>query len=256
LEGSMTKAGQVRAIPASRPRPTHHPEVSPQLGDLRFRTLIGERDWAALPAAVRARFGKSVTGGRTIVYAGEIVECRASLLGRMLAQLCRLVGAPLPLHRDVGVPAVVTVTEDVLARGQYWTRVYGRRNGFPQVIHSSKRFAGVTGLEEYVGRGIGIALRVRVADGALHFLSDHYFLAVGGRRVRLPAWLAPGALTVSHVDQGDGSFAFRLSLDHRLLGMLVDQTALFREQGAVAEGPEVRPLRPERPQRSRRSILG
>lgn len=252
----MAKAGQMRVVPASPPRRTDRPERSPDLGDLRFRTLIGEKDWAALPDAVRARFGKSVAGGRTIVYAGEIVECRMSRLGWLLAQFCRLVGAPLPLHRDVGVPAVVTVTEDGPAHGQYWTRVYGRRRGFPQVIHSSKRFAGTTGLEEYVGRGIGIALRVRVADGALHFLSDHYFLSVAGRRLRLPAWLAPGALVVSHVDQGNGSFAFRLGLGHRLLGRLIDQTALFREQCAIADGSELRPLRPERPQRSKRSILG
>jgi hypothetical protein len=209
------------------------PAGSPELGDLRFRTLIGEQDWAALPAAVRARFGKSVAGGRTVVYAGEIVECRMSGSGYLLAQLVRLVGAPLPLFRDVLVPAIVTVTEDAAAGGQFWTRIYGRRRGFPQVIHSSKRFAGPTGLEEYVGRGIGIALRVKVADGALHFLSDHYFLSLGGRRLRLPAWLAPGALTVSHVDRGDGSFAFRLVLKHRWLGEMIRQTAVFREQAAA-----------------------
>ena len=252
----MAKSRQAKTVPASLPCPPNPRAASSELGDLRFRTLIGERDWAELPAAVRARFGKSITGGRTIVYAGEIVECRMSLAGWLLAQFCRLVGAPLPLHSDVGVPAIVTVTEDVTARGQYWTRVYGRRRGFPQVIHSSKRFAGTTGLEEYVGRGIGIALRVRVADGALHFLSDHYFLAIAGRRIRLPAWLAPGSLIVSHIDRGDGSFAFRLSLGHRLLGMLVDQTALFREQGALVDRSEARPLRPERPRRSKRSILG
>ena len=221
----MARSGQGRAIPFPRHRA---PVPCSELGDLRFRTLIGEADWAALPAAVRARFAKSVTGGKSVVYAGEIVECRMSLAGRLLAQLVRLVGAPLPLFRDVHVPAVVTVSEDAAAGGQFWTRIYGRRRGFPQVIHSSKRFAGPTGLEEYVGRGIGIALRVKVADGALHFLSDHYFLWLGGRRWRLPAWLAPGALTVSHIDNGDGSFAFRLVLRHRL-GALISQTALFRE---------------------------
>jgi len=156
------------------------PVPSPRLGDLRFRMLVGETAWASLPEAVRERFGKSVAG-RAVIYAGEIVECRMSKAGRLLAQLVRLVGAPLPLSSDVFVPAVVSVSEDPEAGGQFWTRIYGRRRGFPQVIHSSKRFAGPTGLEEYIGRGLGIALRVMVENEALHFLSDHYFVKLGGR---------------------------------------------------------------------------
>jgi hypothetical protein len=215
----------------------HHPPVrpSPSLGDLRFRALLGEQGWAELPQAVRARFGKSVAGGRTVIYGGEIVECRMSLAGRCLAQLLRLAGAPLPLSTDIFVPAIVTVSEDSARGGQFWTRIYGRRRGFPQVIHSSKCFAGPTGLEEYVGRGIGVALRLRVAGEALHFLSDHYFLRIGGSRLRLPAFLSPGSLTVSHVDCGHGWFAFRLVLRHPLLGEMISQTALFREHAPAED---------------------
>jgi len=147
------------------PFPARAPAASDTLCDLRFRALVGETGWAALPETTRARFGKRVAECRTAIYAGEIVECRMNLAGWLLAQTCRLLGAPLPLHRDADVPALVSVTEDAASGGQYWTRIYGRRRGFPQVIHSSKRFAGPTGLEEYVGRGVGIALRVEVADG-------------------------------------------------------------------------------------------
>ena len=90
---------------------------------------------------------------------------------------------------------MVSVTEDAAERRPVsGPGIYGRRRGFPQVIHSCKRFAGPTGLEEHIGRGFGIALRVEVADGALHFVSDHYFLAALGLRLRLPRWLAPGRL--------------------------------------------------------------
>ena len=199
------------------------------VSDLRFRFLVGEAGWAALPETTRARFGKRVADCSTAVYAGEIVECRMNLAGRILAQAARLIGGPLPLTRDPDLPALVSVTEDMGHGGQYWTRLYGRRRGFPQVIRSSKRFAGPTGLEEYVGRGVGIALRVEVADGALHFLSDHYFLKLGCLRLRLPHWLAPGRMRVSHIDCKHGLFAFVLRLDHPLFGEMVRQTAMFRD---------------------------
>lgn len=212
------------------PFPVRRVRASPDLGDLRFRTLLGEESWESLPDSVRARFGKRVADCRTIVFAGEVVECRISAAGWLLAQWARLIGAPLPLSRDADVPAMVSVTEDAAGGGQFWTRVYGRRRGFPQVIHSSKRFCGPTGLEEYIGRGFGIALRARVADGVLQFVSDHYFLAARGFRLRVPGWLAPGRLVVSHVDCSHGLFAFVLSLQHRLFGELIRQTVMFRER--------------------------
>jgi hypothetical protein len=125
---------------------------------------------------------------------------------------------------------VVTVIEDGAAGGQFWTRIYGRTHGFPQVIHSSKRFAGPTGLEEYLGCGFGIALTVSADEQALHFHSDHYFVALGARRLRLPRWLGPGALTISHVEVGDGWFAFVLAMRHPLFGEVIHQTALFCER--------------------------
>ena len=225
------------------PRP-HEPKVVPfpsgrarpaAVGDLRFRTLLGEEAWAALPEATQKRFGKRVDHCRTVLYAGEIVECRMSRAGWLLAQVARLIGAPLPTACDIDVPAAVSVSEDPASGGQFWTRIYGRRRGFPQVIHSCKRFAGPTGLEEYVGRGFGIALDIEVADGALHFLSDHYFFACGPLRLRLPRWLTPGRMRVSHIDCNHGLFAFVLLLEHPRLGELIRQTAMFRDlEGAGA----------------------
>ena len=198
--------------------------------DLRFRTLLGHEAWNRLPRAVQARFGKRLSPGCTVTYVGEIVECHMSRAGWLLAQLLRLIGAPLPLSRSVWVPATVAVTEDCAGGGQFWTRIYARRSGFPQVIQSSKRFTGPTGLEEYLGYGIGIALHVEADERSVRFLSDHLFLTLFGRRLRLPRWLSPGLLTVSHIDCGHGDFAFVLQLDHPRLGALVSQTALFRER--------------------------
>ena len=216
------------AVAFQVPRSPEPPPRS-QVADLRFRALMGEAGWASLPPAVRRRFSKRLAGGQTIVYAGEVLQTWTSRLGWWLAQAVRLIGGPLPLTRDAHVPSVVTVTEDMTTGGQIWTRLYARRRGFPQVIHSSKRFAGPTGLEEYVGRGIGMSLTVYARDGALVFRSKDYFVQLLGRRFPLPKWMCPGTLYVTHAEVPDGRFSFTLQIFHPRFGLLIRQMAIFRE---------------------------
>ena len=235
----------MRSQVAAFKAPLHSPGSEPELGDLRFRALTSEADWAALPLSIRRRFSKRLAGGD---YSGETLTNEMSRAGWWLAQAARLIGGPLPLVRDAHAPSVVTVTEDVATRGQHWTRLYARRRGFPQVVHSSKRFAGPTGLEEYVGCGVGMALTIHVEahvpekwepvfreghaqkqEYALVFRAAHYFLQIGRFRLRLPAWATPGALAVTHAELGDGRFLFKLDITHPRLGRLICQTAAFRE---------------------------
>jgi hypothetical protein len=217
------------------PSPGFPDETSPdeihhgELGDLRFRALMPDNQWVMLPAAIRRRFSKRFAGGETVVYAGEVLETWMSRRGWLLAQAARLIGGPLPLTRNVHVPSVVTVTEDRATGGQIWTRIYGRRDGFPQVVHSSKRFAGPTGLEEYVGYGIGMALTVYTRQSALIFRSKGYFFQLFGWRLRLPNWLAPGTIYVTHAELADGKFSFTLQIVHPRFGLLIRQMAIFRE---------------------------
>ena len=232
------EARSPRVTPRSGPRaaPASGPGAEPDGGDQRFRALMTAQEWASLPAAIRRRFSTSLAGGRTVVYAGEILDSWMSRAGWWLVQAARLIGGPLPLARNaVGrapsararVPSVVTVTPGM--GGQIWTRLYARRTGFPQVIHSSKRFAGPTGLEEYVGRGIGMALKVYAREGALIFRSENYFLQLFGQRFVLPEWLWPGTLYVTHAEVPDGKFSFTLQIFHPRLGLLLRQMAMFRE---------------------------
>jgi len=220
---------RVNALEA--PAPALKPPAAPDLeiGDPRFRALLPEQRWASLPLAIRKRFSKRLANGESAVYAGEVLETTMSRVGWWLAQAVRLIGAPLPLTRNRHVPAVVAVTEDRAMRGQVWTRLYGRRGGFPQVIHSCKRFAGPTGLEEYVGYGVGMTLTVDAREGALIFRSQDYFVELFGRRLRLPTWLTPGATLVTHAELPDGKFAFTLQVIHPRLGLLIRQMAIFRE---------------------------
>ena len=219
----------MRSQVAAFEAPLHSPGGDLELGDLRFRALLTEADWMSLPLPIRRRFSKRLADGSTAVFAGEVIETRMSRAGWWLAQAARLIGGPLPLVREAHAPSVVTVTEDVATRGQHWTRLYARQRGFPQVVHSSKRFAGPTGLEEYVGFGVGMALTIHVEGGALIFRAAHYFFQIGRFRLRLPNWLTPGALAVTHAEIGDGRFLFRLDITHPRLGRLIRQTAAFRE---------------------------
>jgi hypothetical protein len=105
--------------------------------------------------------------------------------------------------------------------------MYARPGRFPQVIHSAKRFAGSTGLEEYLGHGLGMALRAEALSDGIAFVSDHYFLQLGRRRIRLPRILAPGTTRVTHRQIAGSSFLFGLELIHPLAGVLIHQQILF-----------------------------
>lgn len=238
MDREWRMAGKARIGPrraAARIRPA--PAAAP-LADTRFRRLLGAEAWAGLPRAVRDRFSHRLGPGKSSSYRGRILSCRMTRIGWLLAQACRLIGAPLPLGRESGLAAIVTVTEHGPSGGQVWTRLYAREGGFPQVIHSAKRFSGPTGLEEYLGCGFGIALTVAATPDGIAFLSDHYFLelrSAGGSvlRLRLPRWLGPGDLRIDHADRGGGAFHFILTLRHPWLGELIHQVGLFSDQPEI-----------------------
>ena len=127
--------------------------------------------------------------------------------GRLLTNVLRVVGAPLPLDRNnEGAAAVVTVTEAPGKNGghggQIWMRQYARKDArkpFPQVIQSAKRFEGPTGIEEYIGGGIGMTLKTEVEGPELAFYAQDIFwdIKLLGRKIRLtlPRWLGPKAST-------------------------------------------------------------
>jgi hypothetical protein len=213
---------------ARTPQPHRHP-CDDRLSDLRFRTLVGEAAWARLPESVRRRFSKCLAPGEMLLYSGTVVATELSFAGRILTFLARAIGSPLPLTDGATGPALVAIVEDDRLGGQSWIRIYARPGRLPQTIHSAKRFSGPTGLEEYIGHGIGMALSVSVEDGALIFRSSHYFLEIGAWRWRLPCALAPGSMQVTHREEGGGAFSFRLELRHPLLGRLVHQLAYFRD---------------------------
>jgi Domain of unknown function (DUF4166) len=203
--------------------------AAPIYVDHRFRKLVAKADWEQLPAAVRKRFSKRLTGGATAVYVGNVTGFRITTFGKILAQALRLIGAPLPVFDHIQVPTVVTVTEDVKTGGQIWTRTYANRSGFPQVIHSAKLFSGPTGLEEHVGFGITMLLEVVACPEGLTFKSAGYQLKIAALRVALPKFLTPGEVTVTHMETDETHFIFEMTLRHPWLGEIMRQTAEYRD---------------------------
>jgi hypothetical protein len=197
--------------------------------DTRFRRLLPLAAWAGLPASVRARFSKRISAGATVVYKGHVTNVRYSAAGWLLAQVLRIAGARLPLSRAEGLESVVTVTEDRHSGGQFWTRMFARERGFPQMIHSVKRFAGPTGLEEALPFGIVMALRLSVVQQTLCFTSAGYTIRVGRWHLPLPRALTPGDLTVTHTGLDAHAFRFTLTLTHAVLGTLLHQEAVYAE---------------------------
>jgi hypothetical protein len=185
------------------------------LDDHRFRALLSDEDWGRLPVAIWRRFSKRLGEGKTVVYVGEIDDASFSRVGWWVAQVARVIGGPLPTGGETGVPIIVTVTEDAASGGQIWTRICAS--------------PGPTGLEEYVGFGVSMALLISVENEALCFRSVSYALQLGRFRLPLPEWLTPGDLTVTHADLGGGTFRFTLEIVHPRFGMLVRQFAVFKE---------------------------
>jgi hypothetical protein len=208
-------------------RPNAAPRSPERLGS--FRKLVGEMAWRRLPRPVQARFERVLAPGESAVYVGEVAETRMTFVGWLWAQIARLAGSPLPLRGIARAAAAVVVTEDLERNGQAWARLYRENGRLPQVIRSTKRFAGPTGLEECVGAGIGMALVASVESRAMVFRSAEYFWRIGGRRVHIPDWLTPGRIAVIHREERQGRFSFTLVVAHPWFGETIRQVGFFRD---------------------------
>src|SRR5258708_20708673 len=99
--------------------------------ETRFAKLAGD-SWTRLPAPIRRRFSRHLAEGQRIVYLGEAAATHMTLLGRLVAQLARLVGAPPPLEASGCLPVAVIGPGSDRLRAPACTRVYQRPPALPQ----------------------------------------------------------------------------------------------------------------------------
>jgi hypothetical protein len=212
-EGVQTSRGPIAPRPVT-PRPVD------------FRKLLGDAAWASLPVAVQHRFGLAANA-QPHSYDGGM-EVRANLAGLMFATVCRLIGTPLAPFVGADVPVRVDVHQ-TRSGGLVWDRTYDFPGHAPLHVSSTKVLAADGSLMEVVRGGLGMRLAITAEDGALHFRSRTYFLALAGLRVPIPLLLTPGRAHVIHADQGAGWFRFTLIFAHPILGRTIFQTGLFRD---------------------------
>lgn len=199
----------------------------PDTVPLDFQKLLGPEAWDRLPAAVQHRFGPHAADGLNTVYDGAMLV-EASLFGRLVAQVCRLIGTPLAPWTGADVTTSVDVHEDRRG-GLVWARTYRFEGHAPVLVSSTKLMTAQGDLLEVVRGGLGMALTATVEDGALHFRSRYYFASLGRLRIHIPDLITPGRAHVIHRDEGGGAFRFTMDFQHPWLGRTLFQDGVFRD---------------------------
>lgn len=184
--------------------------------------VLGDAAWHRLPAAVRARFGEPVLA---VDYAGEFEVVRASLLGSIVAHVCRLIGTPVVPRTGTQVPAIVHVGPT--QSGVAWNREYRWPDTAACLVRSTKVIDSDGRLIEKLPAGLCMPLHVYEAGGVLHFVSRGYYFDLGAFKVPLPAWLSPGTTHVEHIDEDAGWFRFTMTVTHPWFGEMFYQTGRF-----------------------------
>ena len=194
-----------------------------------IRALVGEAGWRRLRPAIRERFGHAPKAGDTWLLRGVMSEVSATRVGRLMAWASRLFGGPVTHLTGRDVPVDVYVYEDMVLGGTVWERRYDFGRPKRAVARTTKRMDASGRLLECFGLGLGMELEVYEERGALNFRSRRFYADLMGRRIRFPYLLSPGTLLVEHIDEGNGLFRFRMTVNHPIFGRVFFQDGIFQK---------------------------
>lgn len=202
-----------------------------------FQRLIGRDGWASLPQAVQRRFNYLAIGMIDERYIGRMQSMRVSRAGYWIGLLCRLIGNPLAGRAGSDVPVEISVFRDRSAKGGVvWERRYryaqpeaSAKRRYEPPVRSVKRVNRDGLLVETACFGIGMVLKVFARDGGIIFQSIRYQWALGPVTLRLPDWLTPGRIQVTHHAVGETQFRFTLTADHPWFGETFYQEGIFAD---------------------------
>lgn len=174
-------------------------------------------------------------GASAIDYGGEFEVIRASLLGRIIAWTCQIIGTPVVPRTGHNIPAIVHVGP--AGEGVEWRREYRWPGRQPYLVRSIKVIRGDGVLVEELSAGLRMSLEVYERTGILHFVSRAYYFECTIPWLRrhatlvLPVWLCPGTTQVEHIDEGEGWFRFTMTVTHPFFGEVFYQTGRFHASG-------------------------
>ena len=193
-----------------------------------YESLLGHEAWARLHPEIRSRFC-ATHAHKTVLYRGVMQQVSMSLMGYLLAHLCRTIGTPLALYSGRDVPVDVHVYANDKLGGMTWDRHYYFKNKKVNRVKSTKCITATSGLIEVVGSGFGMYLKISECNGALCFDSTRFFFTFGNKKIPIPHLLTPGHTQVTQTALEHGEFQFKLEVRHPLLGLVFFQQGNFSE---------------------------
>ncbi|WP_086929349.1 DUF4166 domain-containing protein [Agarilytica rhodophyticola] len=189
---------------------------------LHYADLLGKGAWLRLHPAIRRRFSQD----QNATYYGNMKKVYLSSIGKILAQLCRLLGTPLALYSANNVPTVVNVFHNPKLGGYTWERLYKFPNKVNRVT-STKCLTNDPGLIEVLGRGVGMTLKTTEDKGRIYFSSVGFFWRILNRHIPLPHVFSA---VVCQTALDDKHFTFELNITHPIFGVIAYQYGEFSEQ--------------------------
>lgn len=207
---------------------SRNPPETKLLQEPSYRTIIGEQQWHRLHPAIRRRFSPQ-NYHKPVIYEGVMHTIKLSFAGKLLANLCRLIGTPLALYAGKNVPTTVRVYQNQALEGMTWDRFYQYKHKPVNRVKSTKCMHKNSGLVELVGFGFGMHLKLYEKYGALCFESTNFFWQAGDFRISIPDVLTPGRTVVIQKALDDKIFQFSLDVRHKFLGRVFYQVGTFQQ---------------------------
>ncbi|MDP9196683.1 MAG: DUF4166 domain-containing protein, partial [Pseudomonadota bacterium] len=152
-----------------------------------FRKIMGAA-WSGLHPDIQRRFEKNPPVHAPLKYTGVLEDLWCSLPGKILATLTypMVRGALIP-WRAKDFPVDIRVYSEPHQPGLLFKhRTYRLPGRQPVEFLSYMKESPRGEVLEYVGKGLGMKLKVFEKDGNLHFQSEGYFWDTGWFRIPLP----------------------------------------------------------------------